>query len=196
MSSQQDLAIQPPNQSDNNDLTLAGFPLDFPKYVFNDEDVKNFEKIFENMILEMPKTMQIPKFKSSSYEAGFWKVVCMNEYSKNWLFENAWKVTFSCIENIEEILQIKPIKELPKYEFAVQMSGKILEDYQYIKYFEHYNRDIALNASRWDNLECIPNKDGYVLCLEIDPISFEKIKNNEFELSFGMQRVTFQTLTK
>jgi hypothetical protein len=172
----------------SNDLTLAIFPDQFPGYILEEEYVEESREIIAKIACEVPKTEQTPKFISSLYTAGFWRVECFDLYSRDWLIQ----ILSSLNSIMEGNLQVKPIKELPKYKFSVQMSGEVMDDYKILKHFERFNTDIQLDASLWKNLEFYPNEGGYLLYLELDPVSFEKIRKNKYQLSFGVEKVTFK----
>jgi len=86
-------------------------------------------------------------------------------------------------------LKIISIEFLPTFKFAVQISGKIIDDDKILKRFEMQNYNIELQIFRWKITECLLMGRGYQLILEVDPLSYEKIKFNNFKLSFGMNVV-------
>lgn len=174
---------------DENEHTLFAYLL---HSILTQDNVEVLHEKIMSLVDEIPEFEWTPKFIFNIWEAGYWIVKCADQMSIRWFIEKASELQI-LVGDVYTRLEVVSMKNLPTFKSEVFIKGQIVSDDKILSRFAKQNKEIELSTSRWSELKCTPNRIiGYTLSLQVDLLSFEKIKANGFKLFFGMETVEFK----
>ncbi|XP_070509666.1 uncharacterized protein [Chironomus tepperi] len=162
-------------------LTIAILPSNYPENILTEDNVNELQSSVENMIDQLPIADLFPRFKSSIYEFGYWRVSCVDEFTKDWF------INYIATSTSFDLIQILSIDQIPKHHFTANIPEKPFEITKILRMIHKQNSN--LDTSRWEILQSIEYAEGFTVTFEVDPLSFNFIKMNNHYLNFGMDRL-------
>lgn len=168
-------------------LTIAILPFNYPENIFTEDAVYDLQTTIENLMDLLPVEDQFPRFVSSIYESGYWRVTCVDEFTVNWLISSIFTTFTYLVDGVVEPMKIMSINQIQKHVLRANIPEKPLEITKILRMIHKQNG--GLDTSRWIIINENEYSEGYTVTFEVDPLSFKLIKENNFSLSFGMCRL-------
>ncbi|KAL7026060.1 hypothetical protein ACKWTF_013769 [Chironomus riparius] len=175
----------------NQDCNDSGFTLViqhplFPNVLLNENDAMRFQSQIEDMIDDLRENEKTPKFISHVIENGCWRVVSADESTQKWFNEKA--SAFTClVDNTNVPVRVIPLNELPRFICAGYIPGKAIESAKILSRIQKQNSGV--DTSRWYIREIEQQEKQFLISFMIDPLSLNKIQENNCVLNFGMNQV-------
>jgi len=170
---------------DSGNTLVIQHPL-FPNVLLNSDDVMRFQNQIESLIDDLRENDKTPKFISHVFENGCWRVTSADEFTLNWFKEKA--AAFAClVDNTSVTVRVIPLNELPRFICTGYIPGKVIENAKILSRLQKQNS--GLDTSRWYISNVEQQQKQFLISFAVDPLSFEKIQENNRLLNFGMNQV-------
>ncbi|CAG9806984.1 unnamed protein product [Chironomus riparius] len=184
----------PPSEipdSNMNDLglILAVMPHNYPYNSFSDEDTCALQTYVEDMIDNMTEGSNFPKFSSSINESGYWRVSCVDDFTRQWFLDIITNFMVS-VNGADEPIKVVSINDVKKCVLTTVIPADTNESNdpnRILNKFHKHNR--FLDISRWNEIILEVCNEGYKMKFEVDSMSLRQIMNNNFTLNYGIERL-------
>jgi hypothetical protein len=169
-------------------LILAVMPHNYPLNSFSYEDTNALQTHIEDMIDNIADGSTYPKFSSSINEFGYWRVSCVDEFTRQW-FLDAISNFMVNVQGSNEPLKVSSINDMKKYtiSFAIPADTSIDIDESSVanKIINLLHKsNPGLDISKWNGPILEKCTGGYAAKLELDAGSLKQIMDNNSCLNF------------
>jgi len=157
-------------------------PINYPDETLTHDEVEQFQSNLHNITDKLPKNIKHPRFLVNRYELKRWTLRCADKYTNDWLENNFHEITDykkNCTKPLKLVSEFYDII----YHANLIMFSSFKKEFEIISSFHKQNR--GLDTSRWEMHDTKESKDEVEVTFKIDPLSYKKIKDNNFILYIG-----------
>ncbi|CAG9806425.1 unnamed protein product [Chironomus riparius] len=169
------------NEQFQNEYSLIILPTTYPNDILYPDNEKDMINLIENVSEELEKVnKERLKIQYKALEVGRWKVVCLDEYTRDLFTHEVLKWDIKKIESDDYLkLKVIPENKLPRYIKASCILKNLINEQDFLPSIISGGQ---LNASRWSVDKVEPFGEQFKVFFGIDPKSYRYLYTDAYWL--------------